>query len=112
MLKLVTRRPAPIARRDGYGTVPDNKIDRTRDVEGRYTERDGAGRPLLSPGAGGRWSSWSGKSAKEREEPRLLSERGIFVSRNECYAIDIAFRSEDYYLGHKLKTHRHKQRRI
>ena len=36
-------KPAPIARRDGYGAVPDNKVDKTRDIEERHDERGDVG---------------------------------------------------------------------
>src|SRR2546429_493961 len=71
--KLVTRRPAPIARGDGRVTL----CEPTKPAK----PRDDAG-PLLSPGAGGRRSSWPGGSVKGRgEEPWLWSERGIFIQK-------------------------------
>ena len=39
--KVVTRGPAPIARKDGYGTVPD-KTGKARDAEGYHTKRGDA----------------------------------------------------------------------
>lgn len=86
--KLVTRKLAPIARRNGRGTLCETTKPARPEMEGRRTERDDARDPLLSPGAGGRWSSWPGGSVKGRgEEPWLRSERGMFVSRNGvlCY---------------------------
>ena len=61
-----------------WDTMRDNKTCKTRDLEGRRTERDDAEELLLSPGAGGRWSSWLGGSVKGRgEESWLRSERGM-----------------------------------
>jgi hypothetical protein len=37
------KKPAPIACRDSCGAVPDNKVDKTRNVEERHQERDDVG---------------------------------------------------------------------
>jgi len=71
-----------------WDTMRDNKTCKTRDLEGRRTERDDAWVPLLSPRAGARRSLWPGGSVKGRgEEPWLRSERGMLLSRNGvfCY---------------------------